>query len=55
MADVIVIAIVLILFGAAVAYIIREKKRGVACIGCPQAGQCARRCQGGCSSHVDEE
>ncbi len=55
MADLIIIAILLLVVGAAVAYIIREKKRGVACIGCPHAGVCAKRRAGGCDSHVTVE
>ena len=34
-----VIAIVVILF-LAIRYIVREKKKGVHCIGCPMAGSC---------------
>ena len=40
MADMIVIAILLIVVGSAVAYIRKEKKRGAVCIGCPHAGSC---------------
>ena len=36
-----VIAIVVILF-LAIRYIIREKRRGVKCIGCPMAGSCTK-------------
>ncbi|MBR4410524.1 MAG: hypothetical protein IKV72_02765 [Firmicutes bacterium] len=53
MADIIVGVVLVILVGAAIAYIIREKKRGVACIGCPAAGTCgAKKHPGsaGCSS-----
>ncbi len=53
MADFIVIVIVVVLLGAAISYIIKEKKRGVVCIGCPHAGECAKKHQGGCSSHAD--
>ena len=49
MVDFIVIAVVLVIIGAAVVYIIREKKKGVTCIGCPAAGTCARSRNGGCS------
>lgn len=49
MANVIVILILLLVIGAAVAFIIKEKKRGTACIGCSAAGQCTRRNCGGCS------
>ena len=36
-----VIALVLILFFA-IRYIIREKKKGTKCIGCPYAGECRK-------------
>lgn len=54
MTDIILGLIVLIIIGAALLYIRKEKKRGVVCIGCPQAGMCAKKCEGGCSCHADE-
>lgn len=36
-----VIALVLIVFFA-VRYIVKEKKKGTKCIGCPMAGQCEK-------------
>ena len=36
-----VIAIVVILF-LAIRYIVREKRKGVHCIGCPMAGSCTK-------------
>ena len=53
MADIIVGIVLVILVGAAIAYIVREKKRGVVCIGCPSAGTCASKNHpggAGCSS-----
>lgn len=51
--------IIVAIVGAAVAYIIKEKKKGVKCIGCPSAGACAsaKKCsaEGGCGCHADEE
>ena len=49
MADLIVIAIVAVIVGAAACYIYKAKKRGVKCIGCPAAknGTCGGNC--GCS------
>lgn len=41
MEDLIVVGILLVLVGAAVFYIWKEKKRGTRCIGCPSAGCCS--------------
>ncbi len=49
MADLIVGGILLILVGAAVVYLVKEKKKGVKCIGCPSEGQCHNR-----SSHCSD-
>ena len=40
MTDIIIIAIILVIVGAAIAYIIKAKKSGVKCIGCPSGGKC---------------
>ncbi len=45
MTDILVIAIVVIVIGLAVGYVVKEKKRGAKCIGCPNS----KTCQGGCS------
>jgi len=50
MADLIIIGIVAIIIGAAVAYIVKAKKRGVRCVGCPDGGKCSGNC-GGCSGN----
>lgn len=47
------VIVVLILIGIAagiVAYLIRARKRGETCIGCPYARQCGGKCNGGCGS-----
>ena len=55
MADLIVITVLLIIVGATVIYIIKAKKSGVKCIGCPAGGSCshahgeASECGCGCS------
>lgn len=54
MTDIIVALVVLVIVGAALLYIRKEKKRGVACIGCPAAGACGKKHNGGCSCHADE-
>jgi len=53
--DLIFAAVLLIILAAAIFYIVREKRKGVKCIGCPYAEACARRRQGGCSCQTDAE
>lgn len=36
--------IVLVIVGAAVFYIMKEKKKGVKCIGCPDGARCSGSC-----------
>ena len=57
MANVIVIGIVLVVVGAAVAYIVKAKKQGVKCIGCPSGCNCSEEGHSGCSCecHSDTE
>ena len=43
-----------ILVGAAIAYIRKEKKKGVRCIGCPAGGTCSGNCSG-CHSDTKEK
>lgn len=53
MTDFIVIGILIITIGAAIIYIVKEKKKGTKCIGCPAARNCSSKnngCSGGCSS-----
>lgn len=50
-ADIIVLSVVALILGAVIFYIVRQKKKGVKCIGCP-AGEAACRasgCGGSCS------
>ena len=49
MIDILLILILLLIVSAIVFYLIREKKRGAVCVGCPHAKQCARAKSGGCS------
>ena len=49
MADFIIIAVIVLIVGAAAGYIYREKKRGAKCIGCPSAKTCGGSCC--CSQH----
>jgi len=53
MADFVVIVILAAIVGAAVVYIIKEKKKGTACIGCPFADTCGSG--GSCSCHTEKK
>ena len=49
--DIIIIVVLAVILGGALAYMKKEKKKGVKCIGCPDAGTCAKRQAGeACSS-----
>lgn len=49
---ILVIAVVVLIVGGAAAYVIRAKKRGVKCVGCPHSKECGScKC---CSNKVDE-
>lgn len=41
MIDFIVVAILAVVLGSALAYMIRSRKNGITCIGCPDAKNCA--------------
>lgn len=43
MGNFIVVAILVLVVGAAITYIVKEKKKGTVCIGCPHAGTCASK------------
>ncbi|MBE5785116.1 MAG: FeoB-associated Cys-rich membrane protein [Clostridiales bacterium] len=44
--DLIIIAVIALIIGLVAWFIRREKKKGVKCIGCPDAGKCAGICSG---------
>lgn len=44
MTDAIVIAILAVIILVVIRYIVKEKKKGHACIGCPNAGCCSKSC-----------
>ena len=52
MKNLIVIAILLVIIGFAIWYIIKSKKKGIKCIGCPSGCSCANKVDkedcGGC-------
>lgn len=43
MTSFIVATVILVIIGVASFYIIKEKKKGTVCIGCPHAGTCASK------------
>ncbi len=46
MGDLITILVILAVLGLAGAYVWRSKKKGAACIGCPDSSTCSGKCQG---------
>ena len=57
MDNLIVIGILLVIVGAAVLYIWKEKKKGTRCIGCPADGHCSSngcgKAKENCNCHTD--
>lgn len=49
--DLIVLFIIVLAVGAALAYIKKERKRGIKCIGCPYAESCGKK--DSCGGHTD--
>ena len=56
MTDFIIVVVVLAIVGAAVSYIVKQKRRGVRCVGCPDGGTCGGSCGGGiCGGDVSSD
>lgn len=61
MADLIIVIILLVIIGAAVFYIVKSKKNGAKCIGCPAGANCPSKnggnsgCSCGCQSDTKAE
>lgn len=56
MDDVIILGILLLIVGLAVWYIVKAKKSGKKCIGCPDSGSCSGKCSGcsyGCGADAE--
>lgn len=45
MIDLMIILVLLLIIGGAIAYIVKQKKKGVKCIGCPYAQTCSGHCK----------
>lgn len=58
MENAIIIVVLVAIIGGAVAYIVKAKKSGVKCIGCPASGSCGAKKNGascsGCNSCSSE-
>lgn len=50
MTNFMVIVVLAIVIGAAIAYIVKEKKKGVRCVGCPYGGTCGKQGTDDCCS-----
>ena len=48
MENVAAVLALIVLVAGALSYLIRGKKRGETCVGCPYAKQCGSKCSGGC-------
>ena len=48
--DYVILAVIAAILSLAIFYIIRAKKRGAKCIGCPNGASCSGKCAG-CSGH----
>lgn len=50
--NIIVLAVLAVILAAAIIYVVRAKKKGVKCIGCPAGGNCSKKTEadssGGC-------
>ena len=53
MDDIIIIIVVAVILAIAIGYIVKQKKKGVKCIGCPHGKQCTGHCSGNCSCDMN--
>lgn len=52
MADFLTVLILAAVLGAAIWYLVRSKKNGAACVGCPHSKTCSsHKAEGGCGCH----
>ena len=52
--DSIVIGVIVLIVGGALAYIVWAKKKGQKCIGCPDSKTCGGACSCGCHESVEK-
>lgn len=55
MENIIVLAIVVVVIGLAIGYIVKAKRSGKKCIGCPDGGSCGKSTGCGCGCCGDEK
>ena len=55
MENYIIVAILALIIGAIVFYLVRAKKRGQKCIGCPYAKQCGGGCCGAKQNDLEKK
>ena len=55
MDNILIIAVLLVIVGCAIAYVVKEKKKGVKCIGCPNAKTCSMAQKQHCNGMFDSE
>lgn len=51
MENFIIIAVLVLILGVALSYVIKAKKSGKKCIGCPNSATCGSKSDGGCSGN----
>ena len=55
MGEIIAIAIIAVIVGGAIFYVIKAKKSGKKCIGCPDGCSCNGSCGGSCSIKQEKD
>ena len=50
MTNLVLFFVLALIIGGACAYIVRQKKKGAHCIGCPSSGTCGKACSGCCGN-----
>ena len=53
--DILVVLILILILGLAVLYIVKKKKSGAKCIGCPYSSQCGKNGATSCNCNVGTE
>ncbi len=53
--EIVAVSVIVIIVGGAIAYIVREKKKGKRCVGCPYAKECSAKREGGCTEEKTEQ